>query len=389
MKVTLLQGGGGDIYYELGLLSGLVSKRINVDIIGNDKMRDASALTGENANLYNFRGNQDSHAPVKEKIYRVLKYYFKLTKYAARTDSKLFHILWLNKFIYFDITILNVYYKLLGKKLVFTAHNINMRERDKNDTWLNRLSLRFLYKIVDHIFVHTNKMKLQLIENFNIRESKVTVIPYGINNVVHKSELTRIQARKKLHVDGNKKVILFFGNIAPYKGLEYLILALVHLKEKNNNFRLIIAGRIKGSEAYWENMQRIIEEHALNNCVISKIEFIHDEEIEVYFKSADVLILPYTRIFQSGVLFLSYNFGLPVIATDVGSLKECVVEGNTGFICQHEDPQDLANKIDLYFHSDLYKNLEINREKIIKHAYEKYSWEKIAEKTIEVYKRFL
>ena len=67
-------------------------------------------------------------------------------------------------------------------------------------------------------------------------------------------------------------------------------------------------------------------------------EFIPDEETEIYFKAADVLVLPYRHIYQSGVLFLGYSFGLPVLAADVGSLKDEIVEGKTGFVFRPEDP---------------------------------------------------
>jgi glycosyltransferase involved in cell wall biosynthesis len=68
--------------------------------------------------------------------------------------------------------------------------------------------------------------------------------------------------------------------------------------------------------------------------IIQRIEYVPDEQTELFFKAADVLVLPYTHIFQSGVLFLGYSFGLPVIATDVGSLKLEIVGGDTGFVCQ-------------------------------------------------------
>jgi len=116
-----------------------------------------------------------------------------------------------------------------------------------------------------------------------------------------------------------------------------------------------------------------------------RIAYIPDEEVEIYFKSADVLILPYKHIFQSGVIFLSYNFGLPVIATDVGSLREDIVDGRNGFISEPESPDDLADKIEAYFHSDLYRNLNGNRSIIIQEANEKYSWEKIGDKTCALY----
>jgi glycosyltransferase involved in cell wall biosynthesis len=389
MKVSLLTGGN-DPPYVLPLLSALTSRGITVDFIGNDEMQNAEAVRNKNVNYLNLRGDQRLNAPMKEKIFRVIRYYFKLIKYAALTDSKLFHIIWLNKFIHFDRTFLNLYYKISGKKLVFTAHNINAEERDEKDSLINRLTLKFMYKNVDHIFVHTNKMRLQLIEGFNVSKNKVTVIPFGINNTTPKSELTSVQAKEKLHLRSSQKIILFFGQIAAYKGLGYLISALVKLKTKGNDYRLIIAGKIKkGYQAYWENIDRIIEEHDLESSIMRKIEFIPDEEIEIYFKASDVLILPYKNIFQSGVLFLAYNFGLPVIATDVGSLRENIVEGKTGFICKPEDPDDLAEKIDLYFNSDLYRNLEANRNELIKYANDKYSWEKIGEQTYAVYKSLL
>jgi D-inositol-3-phosphate glycosyltransferase len=388
LKVSLLTGGK-DKPYVLGLLSAIVSNGIYVNFIGNDEMENAAIMKNKNVGYYNLRGDQSPHAPANKKIIRVLKYYLKLIIYAAKTESKLFHIIWLNKFIYFDRTLLNIYYKIIGKKLIYTVHNINMRERDGNDSIMNRLTLKFMYNIVDHIFVHTKKMKLQLIDDYNIDENKVTVIPFGINATVRNSELRKIQARHKLSLSNKEKIILFFGNIAPYKGLEYLVLALSQLKKKYNELILIIAGRIKECDEYWINIQSIIKRHSLENNIIKKIGYIPDEDVEIYFKAADVLIVPYKFIFQSGVVFLSYNFGLPVIATDVGSLKEDIVEGKTGFICRPGDPENLAKKIELYFQSDLYKNLEANRNKIIEYASKKYSWEKIGKKTKAIYNNLL
>lgn len=389
MKISLLTGGK-DIHYAHGLLSGLVSKTIEIEFIGNDKWKNANVFKHKNVLYYNLRGDQSPNASIKEKIFRVLRYYIKLFRYAAKTDSKLFHIQWLNKFTYFDRTFLNIYYKILGKKLIFTAHDINFRKLVGTDTLINRLSLKFMYRIVDHIIVHTEKMKTELIENYNIRKNKISVIQFGINVVMPNTELTSMQAKSRLNLKGNDKIILFFGNIAPYKGLELLILALIHLKVRLKKFKLIIAGRIKQDcKAYWDNIQKLIEENDLEDFIIKRIEYIPEEEAEIYFKSADVLILPYKNIFQSGVIFTSYYFGLPVIATDVGSLKENIIEGKTGYVCQAEDPKDLAEKIDLYYHSDSFKNLEVTREKIIKYASVNHSWERTGEKTYVVYESLM
>ena len=388
-KISLLTGGQ-DFHYALGLLSGLVPKAIDIEFIGNDQWKDAQIIKNNNVIYYNLRGNQKSDAPMKEKIVRVIKYYFKLIKYAAETDSELFHIQWLNKFTYFDRTLLNIYYKFLGKKIIFTAHDINYRKLVGSDNLINRLSLKFMYRIVDHIIVHTEKMKMELIENYNVEEEKISVIPFGINDVIPKSDLTRTEAKKKLHLQDVDKILLFFGNIAPYKGLEYLILALADLKEKYTDLKLIIAGRIKAEcQAYWAKIQQTIEEHKLEDNVIKRIEYIPEEEAEIYFKSADVLILPYKNIFQSGLIYTSYHFGLPVVASDVGSLKDDVVEGKTGFICKPEDPKDLAKKIIQYYESSIFKELAETREYIIKYANENHSWALTGDNTYALYNNIL
>ncbi len=363
MKISLLLGQGVNGHYELGLLSGLIPKPIFIDVIGSNRIMNSSLLKSKNVNFMNYFGDRRPNVSIKEKIIRVSKYYFRLIKYVLGTDSKLFHIQWINKFAFFDRTVLIVLYKLLGKNIVYTAHNIDESERDGKKSPIGRFSLQFLYNNVNHIIVHTEKMKSQLIREFNINERKITIIPHGLMNVVPRTDIDRLKAREKLSLAEKEKVLLFFGNIAPYKGLHDLIDALKILDEKHDDYRVIVAGKIKDCKEYWENIQKIISESDLKRKMILRIGYIPDDEIELYFKSADVLLLPYTYIFQSGVIFLSYHFGLPVIATDVGSLKEEIVEGESGFICEPANPFDLAKTIELYFHSDLYLNLEKNREK--------------------------
>ena len=118
MTITLLRGGGGDAYYELGLLSGLVKNGLHIDYIGSDTLQDAEILGNKKVSSFNFRQDQNPDAPKREKISRIFKYYIRVLKYAANTDSKVIHIQWLNKFIYFDRTFVNIYYKILGKKLL-------------------------------------------------------------------------------------------------------------------------------------------------------------------------------------------------------------------------------------------------------------------------------
>ena len=271
---------------------------------------------------------------------RVLSYYWRLIRYAAVAQPQIFHILWNNKFDLFDRTLLILYYKLLGKKVVFTAHNVNAGKRDYNDSWLNRFSLRIQYRLVDHILVHTNRMKAELVADFRISKEKVTVIPYGINNAVPNTDLSAAGAKRLLGISSSDKAMLCFGHITPYKGLEYLIFAFTTLSARCSNYRLIIAGKPKGREDYWRQIQHLMARSNICDRIIQRI-------------------------------------------------KEEIIEGKTGFIFKPQDSSDLASKIEKYFKSDLFRNLEIRRPEIKTYANERYSWDKVAAITTAVYSELL
>jgi D-inositol-3-phosphate glycosyltransferase len=388
LSVALLTGGG-DKPYALGIAAALTSEGISVDFIGSDDLNVPEVVNNPRVNFLNLRGDQRSEASSMAKAYRVVKYYIRLISYAATAKPKLFHLLWNNKFELFDRTLLMLYYKLLRKRLVFTAHNVNAGRRDQNDSWLNRVSLKAQYALSDHIFVHTDAMKREMISEFHIPECKVSVIPFGINNTVPNTSLSSVEAKRQLGIAKSDRSLLFFGNIAPYKGLEYLIVAFGELLKKNRDYRLLIVGKPKGSKAYWTQVQRSIASSRIGDRLVEKIEYVPDEETELYFKAADVLILPYTRVFQSGVLFLGYSFGLPAIAANAGPLKDEIIEGKTGFVFELRDSNDLASKIEKYFESELFRDLETRRAQIRKHANERYSWSKVASITTRVYLELL
>jgi glycosyltransferase involved in cell wall biosynthesis len=155
--------------------------------------------------------------------------------------------------------------------------------------------------------------------------------------------------------------------------------------KNEENLNLIIAGRIKGDQEYWDMLKEKILSDNLQSNIQQFIEFIPDSEIEIFFKASDVLVLPYKFIYQSGPLFLSYFFGLPVIASDVGSFGEDIIEGETGYTFKSEDPLELAAALNIFFESNLYRNQIETRRKIADYAQAKYSWEKIGELTSTLY----
>lgn len=382
---AVLLTGGIDKHYSFGLASALHAKGVTLDVIGSDDLdcREFRSMPG--VNFINLRGSQQTSASVAKKTVRILKYYARLVGYAATARPRVFHVLWNNRCEIFDRTLLMLYYKILGKKIVLTAHNVNASRRDKEDSILNRLTLRMQYRLADNVFVHTEKMKRELLEEFEVPEARVSLIPYGINNAVPDTCLTPRDAKRRLGIQDDKKVLLFFGRISRYKGLEHLMRAFCEIAARDENYRLIVAGKPEKRERYWSTVGEMVREEVRSGRVILRAEFIPDDETEIYFKAADVLVLPYTHIYQSGILFLGYSFGLPVLVADVGSLKEEVVEGRTGFVFRTEDPVDLARAVQRYFASDLYANLNSRRQEIKDYAGERHSWTRVSEVTAGVY----
>jgi D-inositol-3-phosphate glycosyltransferase len=388
-NVALLTGGD-DKSYALGLASALVAKGISLDFIGSDKVDGPELHNTLLINFLNLRGDQRENVSFGKKALRILAYYWALIRYAASARPPIFHILWNNKFEHFDRTLLMLYYRLFGKRVILTAHNVNTRKRDGRDSWFNRLSLSIQYRLCHHILVHTAAMKDELVADFGIVSPRVSVIPFGINNTSPTTALGREGARERIGVGRCEKTLLFFGQIAPYKGLEYLIAAMSELAKEDKELGLIIAGRIKpGYASYWNAIQSEISRAGLEKRIIQHVRFIPEAEVELYFKAADAVVIPYVEIFQSGVPFLSYSFGLPVIATDVGSLRNDIIEAKTGFLCRAKDPADLARTIRTYFASDLYRNLEARRSQIREFANDRNSWTRVGEILEGVYRRLL
>jgi glycosyltransferase involved in cell wall biosynthesis len=385
MSIALLTGGS-DKPYALGLASALAARGTVIDFIGSDELNCPDVHAIPDLRFLNLRGNQREDAPFREKVGRILLYYARLLRYAASAPAPILHILWNNKFELFDRTFLMAYYRLVGKRVVLTAHNVNAAARNARDSWLNRLTLRIQYRLCHHVFVHTDAMKRQLVAEFAVPADRVTVIPFGINDTIRNTGMTHAAARQQLGIGSSDRALLFFGQIAPYKGLEHLIEAVAILAKAGEQVRLIIAGKVKrGSEDYWGKAQRLIEELGISDLVAHQtVQFIPDDHVEPYFKAADAVVTPYLDIFQSGVPFLAFSFGLPVIATDVGSLREDVIS-ETGLLCKPKDPADLARAISEFYRSQVHWGSNETRTRIRRFAEKRHSWDTVSERTNAVY----
>ena len=385
MRISILNAGQQTDYL-YGLVSGLSEiPHMEIEVVDSDSAVGVFEKFRQ-VFLYNLRGDNISPQSIPVKMWRIGRYYIRLCYYTLRTSSKIFHIQWDNSIAFIDRTLLILYYKLFGKKIVFTAHNVYREERDDKASPIRWLSLKIMYHLVDRIIVHTARMKEELCTLFRISSNKVFVVSHGINNRIQPKGITLDEARKKLNIKQTAQVILFFGQIDTYKGIETLIDAAALYGKEDPSMVLLIAGKSKRRNEYVQTLRARAAAVGLLDRIQFFPEHIPEDEVEMYFSAADCVVLPYKKIFQSGVIFLAYRFGIPLVATDVGSFKEDIIQGETGFICVPNDPVDLASGFRKFFQSNLYHQREETRTRIRAYAEQRYSWTDIGHQTFEIYK---
>ena len=388
MKISILNAGQQTDYL-YGIVSGLSEiPSSEIEVIDSDSSVGVIDKFSHTT-LFNFRGDNLSTQSLFAKAWQISKYYLRILWYTAHTKSEIFHIQWENSLSLFDRTVLILYYKIYGKKLVHTAHNIYKDARDGRTTFLRWISLKIMYHLIDCVIVHTQKMKEELCLLFNVSPEKVIVIPHGINNRIQRHGFSQKESREKLGIEPDAHTILFFGQIDEYKGIEKLIDAAYLLVKEDPEVMLIIAGKPKRQLEYASKLKSQAANILPEKNVKFRLQFIPVDEVETYFAAADCIVLPYKRIYQSGVIFLAYRFGLPIIATDIGSFRDDIIDGETGFICKPDDANDMAEKLRIYFNSNLFRQQEQTRAHIIKLAEQKYSWSSIGKQTFEVYEKIL
>jgi len=262
-------------------------------------------------------------------------------------------------------------------KIVMTSHNIFRAEARYVP-----YSLKKLYKRVDGVIFHSETNKEDLMKQIDFRSAKMwKIIPHGNYRLLVNPEFNKEKARQILEIGSNKLVVLFFGFIRQYKGLEILINAISKLRLQFKDVYLLIAGKEIESYKKYDDMIKRLE---LEEFVQAFPYYIPNSEISTFFEACDVVVLPYKRIFQSGVIQLAFAHSLPVIASDIGGIPDLVIDGKTGFLVKPGDPHLLASKLEKFFLLSETKRKQMG-------VYGKtlsedlYSWDDIAKNTLDFY----
>jgi glycosyltransferase involved in cell wall biosynthesis len=186
--------------------------------------------------------------------------------------------------------------------------------------------------------------------------------------------VSKHEAREKLGLPPNEKIILFFGFIRKYKGLDILLEAMSILK-RSSNVKLLVAGEFYEDE---QPYRELISKHSLDDTLILHTHFIADSDVKYYLCAADAVIQPYRNATQSGVTPLAYHFEKPMIVTNVGGLAALVPDRKAGIVTEPE-PHAIADAVMQYF--ELGENYFIPH---LRSEKQKYSWQKMTEAIIKL-----
>mgnify|MGYP001119861999 FL=1 len=206
--------------------------------------------------------------------------------------------------------------KCRGTKLVWTVHNL--APHGSVNPFARRLFYRYLLRSVDAV-IYLSKESVRLAEaQYEILERKPKVIiPHGHYIGVYPNKMSKEEARTFLGIRQDAFVFLFFGRLMPYKGIEDLITAFKELKSPA--CVLLIAGESKDNR-YARKLKEFVGKHIDFIKLIDR--YIPDDEVQVFMKAADIVVLPYRRILNSGTALLALSFGRPVIVPAQGSMRE-------------------------------------------------------------------
>ena len=317
-----------------------------------------------------------------KKLLDYIKYQLKVFIHTMQQDKN-HHVL---HFQFFRIekfeALLIFFLRILGIKMVFTAHNVVPHENSKIDIFFRKI----IYDSVSSIIVHSQYIKNKLINRFKIDPQKVMIVPHGnFDHYVPEETIPQKQARSTLGLNQEDKVLLFFGYIREYKGVDLLLDAFKICSQQDEQLKLVIAGK-PFSQELEDRYKKMIADIPSKDAIFFDANYIPFEKVPLYFSAADVIILPYKDIDHSGIIYLAYSFGLPIIATNVGDFSETIEHGKSGYLLEEKSAESLSDTI-LTATTDGEKLASMG-------AYaqdlsnKKYSWNIIAKNTRAIYEEF-
>ena len=249
-------------------------------------------------------------------------------------------------------------------RIIFVCHNVWPHER----RWWDRPLARLALSSGSGFIVHSQQEADDLLSLLPRPEVRIT--PHPTYQAVGQTALDVATARRELNLEVDQRVLLFFGFVRPYKGLDVLLEALPAIRHECP-VHLLIVGETWGGDA---RLATQMEQLKSSPDVTIVDQYVPNEDLGRYFGAADVVVLPYRSATQSGVVQLAFGFGKPVITTRVGGLAEVVSDGINGLIVPPDDPLALADAVVRFYHDDLGETLAAG----VASQADRFSWQHLA-----------
>ncbi|MBC7876527.1 MAG: glycosyltransferase family 4 protein [Anaerolineales bacterium] len=264
--------------------------------------------------------------------------------------------------------------KILRIKVIWTVHNLSNHEKLKSN--YENFVVRLLIHLYDQVIVHCLSAQKAVIQTFRLSDrliSSINVIPIGHYLDCYENRVTQEEARISLGYREDAVLFLFLGIIRPYKGLLELIDAF--RKVDNPQAKLLIVGNPSND---------ITRKELLNRCqadsrIGTRLEYVPQNEIQVYMNAADITVFPYTDILTSSSVLLAMSFGKAIVVPRIGCIPE-TLDAQGGLLYDPSDTGGLSNALNNILASDLGAMGRHNRIKV-----ENFGWDKIAKMTLDVY----
>lgn len=364
--------GSSHHFYLFGQAKGLINCGVDVCLYTNKETKNPK-ING--LKFFTFYGNLFSSSfKTISGIKYILGSVFSVF-HARITGYKIFHfhVFYTNFFMFFNV----LFSKLLFGKVVLTIHDVSSFVGDKESSTI----IKWIYKFTDLILTHNEFSKIEILKLSSFYSPKIKIVPHGNYIPFIEVQKDKLVSRAKLSIPENKKVLLFFGMIKKVKGLEVLLKALTEVKKKHPDILLVIAGKV------WENdftlYQEIINANNLQDFCLLHTKFISQEDVAHYYCASDLVVLPYKKIYQSGVLMMTLSYEKPALASNLPPLKEVINDNVNGFLFESENPASLSEKINnILSDENLLEQVRKNGAELVK---TKYCWNEIGRQTKAAY----
>ena len=369
---TLGAHGGSFHFYTFGQCIGLSNAGVQLSLYANNKTENPHI---KGVHFYSFYNNLFSS---KYKWISGLRWVVGTLKSVLHARLQgisvfHFHIFYTNILILFNLFLV----KLLFGKVVLTVHDVTSFADENESTIISK----FIYNLTDIVLTHNAFSKNEIIKVTSISSSNIYIIPHGNYTPFISIQNDKSNSKEKLNLPKDKTILLFFGMIKKVKGLEILLEAFKKVVDTNSDIVLLIAG--KPCKNDFAEYQKIIDRNNLSKHIILHTKFIPHEDVEHYYCASDLVVLPYKKIYQSGVLMMTLSYERPAIVSNLPPLMEVISDNENGFLFETENSNDLSDKL-IEILADK-KNLEIVRKKGTELINTKYGWDEIGRLTKSAY----